>query len=267
MKSPLRYPGAKGRSAKYITPYFKDEQEICSPFFGGGGVELALISQGKRVYGYDVSMHLVNFWQQLLTNKQELYDIVYAYWYAFHHDSEVGKEEYYALKNDCINSGFTVDTAAKFFVVNRISFSGLTLRGGWSNYNVKMEFGPKIIERLRDFEAPNLSVEHDAFWESIPRHSDIALYCDPPYYKVDGLYGKDKEDDYFAHKYLRDLLVGRGKWVLSYDNCEEVKELYKGFKYTLPQWKYSMGPGGGKLSKEILIFSDDIGENNGDNRL
>lgn len=54
IKSLLRYPGGKSRAVKIITQYIpKDIKVLCSPFFGGGSIELYLDSKGINVYGYD----------------------------------------------------------------------------------------------------------------------------------------------------------------------------------------------------------------------
>ena len=61
MKSPLRYPGGKTRAVKHILPHIpKGIKEFCSPFFGGGSVELAVADRGIPVYGYDIFQPLTS---------------------------------------------------------------------------------------------------------------------------------------------------------------------------------------------------------------
>ena len=63
MKTPLRYPGGKSRAVKHILPHIpEDIDRLCSPFFGGGSVELAVASRGTEVRGYDKMKQLVWFW-------------------------------------------------------------------------------------------------------------------------------------------------------------------------------------------------------------
>ena len=77
MKSPLRYPGGKSRAVKHILPHFpEDVERVCSPFFGGGSVELALASKGVQVFGYDKMKQLVWFWQALCGDNNRLADEV-----------------------------------------------------------------------------------------------------------------------------------------------------------------------------------------------
>ena len=57
------------------------------------------------------------------------------------------------------------------------------------------------------------------------------FYCDPPYYETEGHYEVvfRKED----HKRLRDTLAGcKGKWMVSYNDCSFIRELYAGYTIT-----------------------------------
>ena len=77
MKTPLRYPGGKSRAVKYILPYIpEDVERVCSPFFGGGSVELAIADRGTEVRGYDKMKQLVWFWQALCADSGKLADEV-----------------------------------------------------------------------------------------------------------------------------------------------------------------------------------------------
>ena len=73
MKSPLRYPGGKHRATKYLIEYIpKNLKEIVSPFFGGGSLELKMAQNGIRVYGYDIFLPVVKYWNDLKNNKESL---------------------------------------------------------------------------------------------------------------------------------------------------------------------------------------------------
>ena len=70
MKSPLRYPGGKTRAIKHLLPHIP-AGDICSPFLGGGSLELVL-AEDRAVYAYDAFYPLYNFWNCLLTDKDYL---------------------------------------------------------------------------------------------------------------------------------------------------------------------------------------------------
>tara|TARA_R110002020_G_scaffold53950_2_gene150757 strand:- start:2034 stop:2981 length:948 start_codon:yes stop_codon:yes gene_type:complete len=62
-------------------PYIRDLDcgELCSPFLGGGSIELACAKEEIIVHGYDLFQPLVWFWEALLSNPQKLYKHVGAY--------------------------------------------------------------------------------------------------------------------------------------------------------------------------------------------
>jgi DNA adenine methylase len=74
MKTPIRYAGGKTKAIKIIAPYLDNETKIISPFMGGGSLEVNWASKGIEVIGYDLFDALVNFWNMLLTNREELAD-------------------------------------------------------------------------------------------------------------------------------------------------------------------------------------------------
>ena len=52
------------------------------------------------------------------------------------------------------------------------------------------------------------------------------FYCDPPYYNADQYYEADSSDG-FDHAGLADALLGiKGKFLLSYNDCPEIRALY-----------------------------------------
>nr|WP_309486010.1 DNA adenine methylase [Bartonella harrusi] len=248
-KSPLRYPGGKSRSVTLIVDnYIKKQKTLCSPFVGGGSIELTLAKRGTKVYAYDAFKPLVIFWQMLLKDASALAKKVREY-------EDMTPTIFYNLQKKFRNIRNRLEIAAAFFALNRSSFSGTTLSGGMSPGHPR--FNQRSIERLRDFEIENFTVEHLDFKESIPRHSNDFLYCDPPYLINQKLYGeKGDKHNSFDHKALAELLRNRQGWVLSYNNCVEVRELYKGHIIINPEWTYGMG--NNKKSNELLILSKDF---------
>jgi DNA adenine methylase len=91
-RSPLRYPGGKTRGVEFITQFFpKNLDKLLSPFFGGGSIELSVAVKGTIVFGYDVFSPLVEFWQCLLTQPNELANEVEKYY-------PLPKEKFYELQ-------------------------------------------------------------------------------------------------------------------------------------------------------------------------
>lgn len=247
-KSPLRYPGGKSRAVGFIATFIPpDEKKILSPFLGGGSIELHLASKGIKVLGYDYFKPLVEFWQCLLEDSFELSKIVERYY-------PLSKEQFYKYQKDQSNIKNKFERAAIYYVLNRSSFSGSTLSGGMSPSHPR--FTKSSITRLRQFFNPNIEVEYASFEVSLNSHPDIFTYLDPPYLIKSSLYGlKGSAHKDFNHKGLSKILHSRSKWILSYNDCAEIRTMYKGYKIITPNWKYGMSSN--KSSREILIFSKD----------
>ncbi len=76
----------------------------------------------------------------------------------------------------------------------------------------------------------------------------------PPYYGTEGYYTeKFQEED---HRRLKSLLDGiKGKFILSYNDCGYIRELYKGYDITEAERAHNL-VGGGKTKpryKELLV--------------
>lgn len=250
VKSPLRYPGGKTRAVSTIMDMLPHELDtLASPFFGGGSIEIAAASRGIRVFGYDAFKPLALFWQRLLVDPERLAKAVKKY-------HPLKRDRFYKLQDEMKRGIYNNDDmAAIFFVLNRASFSGVTLSGGMSPGHPR--FTPSAIERLRNFSINGLSVKRMDFSKSIPRHKNDFLYCDPPYANGERLYGKAGDmHEGFDHEKLAELLTNRNGWILSYNDCSLVRDLYDGFTFVTPKWMYGMS--NDKKSNEVLILSDDI---------
>lgn len=262
MKSPLRYPGGKTRAAKYIATFIpNDAKELCSPFLGGGSVELTIAARGTKVYGYDSFQPLACFWQHLLRTPMALSMLADSY--RTNEDGLRGltRIDFLRFKKDLREEpATTLLDAAKFYALNRSSFSGATLSGGYSKQAAYKRFTDSSIERIRDFEVENFKVECLDFKKSIPKHPDAFLYCDPPYMleKNNNLYGnRGSTHSNFDHEGLFTLLNKRKGWLLSYNNSPQIREMYKDYEIFEAHWAYGMKNVSTKTmgsSSEILII-------------
>ena len=251
MKSPLRYPGGKTRAIKHLLPHIP-EGDICSPFLGGGSLELVL-SKDRTVYAYDAFYPLYNFWDCLLTEKDYLVEQVKKLQPL---DKETFKALRMLLRGYAPSQGKSVELAAAYFAVNRSSFSGATLSGGFSQQAAEGRFNQNSIKRLANFDAPNLKVGFAGFEESIGQHENCFLYLDPPYFlgEKSTLYGKNGDmHEGFNHKLLHSLLTNRQNWLLCYNDCEFIREHYSDYEIIPAEWAYGMNKS--KKSNEVFIIS------------
>tara|TARA_R110000765_G_scaffold425938_1_gene540116 strand:- start:12 stop:896 length:885 start_codon:yes stop_codon:yes gene_type:complete len=290
MKTPIRYAGGKSKAYNIITeklPKIPYPKRIVSPFMGGGSLESRWSSElGVEVIGYDIFDALTNFWNVLLTNPagladklallsptknkyKEIKEILIQWDYTQEMLSE-WKTDYY--KRDSITLD-NLTAAAYYFHNHNLSYGPMYL--GWmSKIYESQDKWDKVIKRIRDYKNPNLQVNKGSFDEVIPNHTNDFLYLDPPYYL-----DKDKDNKMFKglypnaniavhhkgfqHEQLRNLLYNhKGNFILSYNDCETIREYYKDFEIFYPKWHnsyaYNTDKGGNternsKESHEILI--------------
>lgn len=259
MKTPLRYPGGKSRAVKHILPLIPhDCGELCSPFLGGGSIELAVAERGTQVHAYDIFKPLVWFWRALLVQPGRLANRCENYRsgpreYIYNGKPVIAKgllkEDFEQIRRELRREiqkerNFSYMNAAKFYAINRSSFSGATFSGGYSKRASYARFTDSSIERIRKFKEPNLTVGQADFKDSIPKHPDAFLYLDPPYMlgeSKEKLYG-DNGDTHagFDHEGLYDILSRRSDWVLSYNDCPEIRKLYEDYDIIEASWAMGM---------------------------
>ena len=244
-KTLLRYPGGKSRAIHTLRSYLPAEvKEICSPFFGGGAFELDCAERGMSVYGSDLFEPLANFWYCALLSPDDVADRVRMHYPLSRERFRELQRDFYKLKQDMM------ERAAVFYVLNRCSYSGLTFSGGFSPGHPR--FTVSGIDKLAGFSAPHISMSCRDWKEQLEDWPEMFAFLDPPYANGEKLYGvKGDKHRGFNHEELADFLKQRNNWMLCYNDCEEIRELYEGFKIFKPIWQYSMGK---TKSKEIIIM-------------
>ena len=153
-----------------------------------------------------------------------------------------------------------VKRAAAFFKLIRYSYASGCRTFGARPYDVRKAFSQiwKINERLADTVIENKDFEALIYQYDRP---DAFFYCDPPYYETEGHYEVEftKED----HVRLRDTLANiQGKFLLSYNDCPYIRELYKDFyiEATKRQNNLAMRYDGASQFPEVLISNYDTSE-------
>ena len=146
-----------------------------------------------------------------------------------------------------------VRRAAMYLKLYRYSYSSSGKSFACKPFDIRKLF--HLIQQT-EIRMANVVVENQDF-ETLIRHydrEDAFFYLDPPYYSTEGMYpgGFGKED----HVRLRDLLrTIKGKFLLSYNDCEEIRELYKDYEIFDFSRPHSMTHryGAGKEFQELLI--------------
>jgi DNA adenine methylase len=252
--SPLRYPGGKTRARGILTHYVETEypgrRTLLSPFLGGGSFELSRMDAGYRVYGNDLFAPLATFWSVLKSNPRALQDAVRA-------ALPVSKEDFYRARTSILSMTDPLAIATAYFLVNRCSFSGSTFCGGYSRESAEKRLTASAIDRLGYVELSQLTVSSQDACEFLRRHpetEDTVVYADPPYVIESYLYGKDGDlHEAFDHAAFAAVLKTRRDWILSYNDCPLVRELYAGCRILKATWAYGMD-NGKKTARELIIL-------------
>lgn len=264
-KSPLRYPGGKSLAVGLIVEHFpNDLKRLISPFMGGGSVEIATaVELGIEVKAYDIFDILVNFWQVLIKDKELLCNELLK----IKPTKEIYKEIKDELKLhwDKKNTLDSLTLARDYYFNFNLSYGPGFL--GWmsSIYEDEIKY-IKAIEKILSLNLMNLSVECASFEKVFELYPDDFFYLDPPYFldgdskMFRGIYPQRNfpiHHNGFDHELLAKLLKShKGKFILSYNDCEWVRKAYKEFKILEPRWQYTMGQGETRIGKNRIERGD-----------
>ena len=262
--SPLRYPGGKSKACKIIDEIISKEfdlknfNKLISSFFGGGSFEFYM----QNKYGYNLIVNdkfepLMNFWKQIKENNQVLYQ-------KLNEINEITKEDFTNYKKLLNNiNELELNRAIYYFIINRCSFNGSSLSGGFSLEASKKRFTKSSIERLKKLNLSKLDLFNENFEDFLNKEElfiddKTLIFLDPPYYleeKSNKLYGNlgDLHKD-FNHLALFNLIKIKRNWILTYNNCDFIKNLYKDYKI-IDNIKWNYGMNKSKKSNEIIIIS------------
>ena len=139
--------------------------------------------------------------------------------------------------------------AARFFVAIKESFGSKMETFGLQPKNMKaaVNFLKIASERLNTVVIENR--DFDKIIQSYDKENTL-FYLDPPYYKTERHYqvGFKTED----HKRLSEALRNiRGKFILSYNDCPEIRELYQGYEIIEVDRNNNLATG--KRYKELIV--------------
>jgi DNA adenine methylase len=258
-KSPIRYPGGKTRACKILDKVINDNFDIksfdtiISPFFGGGSFEFYMQNKyGLKLIVNDKFTPLYNFWNQIKIDKNKLCE-------ELRKITNVSKDDFIHYRNTIMDLNNNIlNQAIQYFIINRCSFNGSTLSGGFSYEASKKRYTSSSIDKIELLDFTNIDIYNKDFYDFINNNDNDKriIFLDPPYYleKKSKLYGNngDMHED-FNHQSLFELMITKKNWILTYNNCDYIRNLYKDYIIIDVNWTYSMNKT--KKSSEIIIIS------------
>jgi DNA adenine methylase len=268
--TPLRYPGGKGKLARYIKAIIKDNKlldgEYVEPYAGGAAIALELLFHEyvSRVHVNDISRSLHAFWSSVLNSTDELCKRVWDTKLTV--DSWDRQKKIFAHQDD-FNE---IDVGFATFFLNRVNRSGI-LNGGV--IGGRDQTGPWKIDARYNHEELTYRIESIAkmrnrielsimdaveFMRTRKEHwpPKTLIYLDPPYY----IKGRDLYYDFYQHrdhekvqKFVSCSLTDRA-WIVSYDDTPAIRDLYKEYRWRAYKIGYSARDR--REGSEVMFFAD-----------
>lgn len=268
--SPLRYPGGKTKFYSYVKELLKinnllDETYI-EPFAGGAGLALKLLLNDdvKRIIINDFDPAIYCFWYSILHTTEEFCDHIMEVPLT---QEEWSRQRTIYLEHDVSNPfqlGFST------FFLNRTNVSGV-VKGGLiggkdqkGTYKLDARFNRealaekiiKIADRKEQIVVLNYDAKKLLQPQELRKYYKAFINLDPPYVKKGAQLYKNAfcEAD---HRDLYELIAGcKRKWIVTYDICPLVAELYSSYRSSYLDVTYSIQSS--KKAKEYIFFSNNL---------
>lgn len=297
IKTPLGYPGSKNKAMDLILPLIPDDIEDWREcFFGGGSVTLTYLQSSKcRVKTLTVcelSPEVWAFWQGTKLHAPEVAEIVKK-WFSEKAPTQLilsgmkeTDEDYARIEEEAIEEGRELwkwtqevdcskltlaERAARFFIVNKISFSSMSDSGSLSKMHFK-EFKFDLVKKLLDIQ-PILqkidirNVSYEELFKDVDEKKTF-IFMDPPYYnqgKSSPMYGRkgDTHTGFNHDKFAEDTKKLKCRWLITYDDSIKVRRMFKGCNIETFKLTYTMAMQSAEdalAGEEVFIANYNIAE-------
>jgi DNA adenine methylase len=265
-RSPLRYPGGKQKAIAQIASVLPaSATEYREPMIGGGSVffHARSINFAQSYWINDKFRELVSFWRAVQDDEtcERLIADLEILRASFSSSDEI-KEYFNAARAESLSSEVSsYREALLFFFFNRVTFSGTTRAGGFSSAAALRRFTASSIERLRPLPTAlrDVRITNDDFTSVITAPGDdVFLFLDPPYFTATRLYGRNGSLHSFDHELLATTLrTTPHRFLITYDDCDEIRSLYSWAKIQTWQLQYGMNncnsDNSSKIGSELFI--------------
>lgn len=274
IKSPLRYPGGKSKAIAQILPYLpKTFSEYREPFLGGGSlfVYLKQLYPQRQFWINDLNYDLYCFWKCAQSELDQLVEEVRD----IKRERKDGRELFEELATLDVKGLSKFDRAVRFFVLNRISFSGTVDAGGFSQGAFEKRFTDSSIERLLQLKPilEGVRITNFDYRFVLKEAGDNAfIFLDPPYLSAtkSKLYGRRGHlHTIFNHEeFAKEVKTCRHKWLITYDDSSEIRQNFS-FAHAY-EWELQYGMNNYKQKsaakgRELFLTNYEVSER--DNRL
>ncbi len=255
VKSPLRWPGGKGRLAETIISAMPAHEAYVEGCCGGAAVFWAKPKDVSRAEILnDADGELINFYHVLHKFGRRLAQEVDAMPYS--------RALFRKIRSEESRSAFR--RAVRFWYLNRVAFgakrraTSFGVKASTRTYvlpSVILEGLDRIMERLHGVCFEAIDVERLI---TLYDRARTLFYIDPPFYGTSQPYAvRFYQTDH--ERLCCRLKKIQGTFLLSYNDCREVRRLYRGLHWRRLLTRYTLGcnsSGGGTDRGEELLISN-----------
>lgn len=256
----MSYRGSKRKICKTLFRCLPTDitQMVC-PFIGSGGFELYAAASGIRVFGYDRHEGVTRLWIQMLNDAGRVCRKVLE---DFPGDlpklsNMIKTGEIYRVEDE-------LEFASLAWKISKFAFNGNFMKDLYVRHTSPAEDTDKKYRKFFNPETwdewgnSNLTVERLLWEDTLEKHPDDFLYCDPPYIGLEQYYGAYSEKETFDHVKFSETMISRSNgWVISYIDNPLLRDLYRDFEIVGIKWLQSSRNIGNKDpmgNDEILIL-------------
>jgi DNA adenine methylase len=237
--SPLRYPGGKVCLTPLVTRILRmnklDRGHYAEPYAGGCGLALGLLFNGfvSDIHINDVDRPVWSFWTSVLNQTEEFIQLM--------NGTPVTLAEWQRQRRVIKEATDTLELGFAAFFLNRTNRSGIIKNAGVigglaqkGDYKIDCRFSKeelaRRIRRVRKYRS-RIHLHHkDALKfighveRNLPRNTFLCI--DPPYFHK----GSDLYTSFYKradHEKVADRILDLElPWILTYDFCDEIHDLY-----------------------------------------
>lgn len=262
IKSPLRYPGGKSRAIKQIEEQLPTNfSKYREPFVGGGSVFIYLkqIYPNLDIWINDLNSELYLFWKIAQSDLKALVTELRG----IKNNRKDGRKLFIELSQVEVEKLSDFDRAVRFFILNRITFSGTIESGGYSEKSFQARFTESSIDRVEKLShiLPGVHITNLDYREVIKQEGkNTFIFLDPPYLTAtkSRLYGKDGNlHTSFNHQeFANTMKQCNHQWLITYDDAQEIRNYFQDYKIIPWQLQYGMNnykQGKAQKGQEIFI--------------
>lgn len=139
----------------------------------------------------------------------------------------MSREQFFDMLDQSLRGLTDIQRAARYYTLIKESFGAEchSFGGRGRNLHKAAEYLQEVSKRLNRVVIEN--VDFERLVKTYDRPGAL-LYLDPPYYKAEKYYPDrfNPEDHTRLHNVLTNI---KGKFVLSYNDCQEIRTLYDGY--------------------------------------